>query len=122
MHEASLVSTLLHQVSELRIQHQADAVEEIVVEIGPLSGVESLLIRSAFDRLAPDHGMEHTRLVIREIPLEAKCLACDALFEIERFKFLCTHCGATNIQVIRGDEVRLVNIAVRQSVQGNTVE
>lgn len=120
MHEASLVRTLLKQVSELLVQHHGESVEEVVIELGPLSGVESLLVRSSFELLAHEYSMEQARLVIHEIPLEAKCRVCQSLFEIERFKFLCTRCGATDIQVVRGDEFRLVNISIKQPVEGNT--
>lgn len=120
MHESSLVRTLLHQVSDLLIQHHGESVEEIVIELGPLSGVEPLLVRSSFELLAPDYSMQQTRLVIHEIPLEAKCRVCQSSFEIERFKFRCPSCGATDIQVVRGDEFRLINISIKQPVAGNT--
>ena len=51
MHEESLVRSLLHQVEDLAQQHHATEVEDIEVEIGPLSGVEPLLVREAFERL-----------------------------------------------------------------------
>ena len=120
MHESSLVRTLLHQVNDLLIQHHGEAVEEIVIELGPLSGVEPLLVRSSFELLAPEYGMIGTRLVIQEVPLVAKCRACTSTFEVEGFKFRCIRCGSSDIQVIRGDEFRLVNIAIQQPVEGNT--
>jgi hypothetical protein len=51
MHEESLVRSLLHQVEDLARQHHATEVDDIEVEIGPLSGVESLLVQEAFERL-----------------------------------------------------------------------
>ncbi len=114
MHEASLVRTLLDKVAALLAEHQGDSVEEVLVELGPLSGVEPLLVQSAFEQLAAGHGLAGTKLIINEIPLEAKCRQCDVLFEIERFKFRCSACGSSDVQVMRGDEFRLLSITIRQ--------
>ena len=47
MHEESLVRSLLEQVRRLVREHAAETVERIEVEVGPLSGVELDLLRSA---------------------------------------------------------------------------
>lgn len=120
MHETSLVRTMLNQVSDLLVEHHGESVEEIVIELGPLSGVEPLLVTSAFALLSPEYSMDAARLIIQEVPLEAKCRVCRTLFEIEHFKFLCSSCGATDIQIIRGDQFQLVNISIKQAVAGNT--
>lgn len=116
MHEASLVRTLLNKVAALLAEHGGGSVEQIQVELGPLSGVEPLLIQSAFEQLAPGHAMTEARLIINEIPLEAKCRRCGTLFEIECFKFRCTTCESFDVHVVRGDEFRLLNVTIRQPV------
>ena len=116
MHEASLVRTLLRKVTDLLAEHQGDSVETIIVELGPLSGVEPLLVQSAFDQLVSQSPLAGAQLMINEIPLEAKCRECQALFEVESFRFLCPTCGATNVQVVRGDEFRLLSITIQQSL------
>ncbi len=115
MHEASLVRTLLAKVAAVCLEHQGDSVTEVCVELGPLSGVEPLLVQSAFEQLAPEHGMVTAKLVITEIPLEAKCRDCGAVFEIQKFRFRCEICESPSIQVVRGDEFRLLNVTIRQS-------
>lgn len=122
MHESSLVRTLLNQVAALLAEHHGESVEEICVELGPLSGVEPLLIQSSFEQLAPEHEMSGARLIINEIPLEAKCRQCGVTFEIERFRFLCSSCGSSDVQVVRGDEFRLLDITIRQPVNNEAIE
>lgn len=116
MHEASLVRTLLHRVTDLLAEHHGGYVETIIVELGPLSGVEPLLVQSAFDQLVSQSPLAGAQLTINEIPLEAKCGQCQAGFEVESFRFLCPMCGATNVQVVRGDEFRLLSITIQQSL------
>ncbi len=116
MHEASLVRTLLHKVSDLLTEHQGDCVETITVELGPLSGVEPLLVQSAFEQLAPQSPVAGAQLVINEVALGAKCRQCHVDFEVQRFKFLCPTCGSNDVQVVRGDEFRLLSITIKQSL------
>ncbi len=120
MHEASLVRTLLDKVTALLTEHRGESVDEIRVELGPLSGVEPLLIQSAFEQLAPQHALGNSKLVINEIPLTAKCRTCGAKFEIERFRFRCSACESSELQVISGDEFRLLSITIQQSVNVET--
>ncbi len=72
MHERSLVRSLLKQVQQLCTEHAASEVAEIEVEIGPLSGVEPLLVREAFDMLSKDSVGGAAQLMIREIPLRGQ--------------------------------------------------
>lgn len=111
MHEQSLVRTLLKQVEVIRRQHGAEQVTEVRVEIGPLSGVEPLLLASAFEQLASGSTAENASLVIDEVPLRARCAACDREFEVKNFVFRCRKC-AGNVQVIGGDTLHLVSVSV----------
>lgn len=114
MHEGSLVQSLLDQVARLLAEHRGSAVEEIRVEIGPLSGVEPLLVRSAFDRLAPGTAADGARLTLEEVPLTARCKECRQEIEIRDFRFHCPLCGATHVEVIRGDAFRLLDVTITQ--------
>jgi len=111
MHEESLMRSLLRQIEELAEQHHAVAVEEIEVEVGPLSGVESLLLSSAFDRLkdATVHCSNAT-LTIQNVDLLMKCRDCDCEFVLPDFKFVCRQCGSISLKTLRGDALRLLNV------------
>jgi hydrogenase nickel incorporation protein HypA/HybF len=113
MHEASLVRSLLEQVEQLLREHGGAAVEQITVQVGPLSGVEPLLVLEAFQRLAPDWpAAAAAALEIEEVALEAECGDCGAGFEIHSFRFQCPVCGSQAVRVIRGDEFRLLSIGI----------
>ncbi len=49
MHELSLCEDLLNQVMTIAEQHRAQRVASVTVRIGPLSGVEPLLLENAFN-------------------------------------------------------------------------
>lgn len=121
MHEFSLVRSLLEQVDEIVVSNHGRSAKEIHVEIGPLSGVEPLLVKEAFEQLAGSRIRETsiriltnsaTTLVINEVPLTASCDSCHAEFELSGFRFLCPNCGSRETRILRGDEFRLVSVTV----------
>src|SRR5260221_10637051 len=107
MHEVSLVHMLLNQIAGVAAEHGGAQVEEFLIEIGPLSGVEPLLVRSAYEQLTAGSADPRARLVISEVPLESVCECCDRTFVVERFRFVCPQCGSSNVRIVRGDECRL---------------
>lgn len=113
MHEASLVRSLLRQVSDLLIAHDGQAVETIRVELGPLSGVERLLVEIAFRWQVNDSLCRGATLQIEEVPLSAVCRDCGDEFDIEGFRFRCTACDSPRVQVTGGEEFRLLDVEIR---------
>lgn len=114
MHEQSLVTSLLGQVAELALAHGACAVEEIRLRIGPLAGVEPLLLQSAFERLVARSSLSGARLVLVEVPLVATCRVCHVESPLESLDFRCAHCGSRDVQVIQGDGLVLESIQIRE--------
>ena len=122
MHEASLVRSLLKQVEQLRAEHGGTSVKQIEVEIGPLSGVEPILVREAFEVLIHDTQFSATELLVNEVPLMACCETCHAEFELRSFHFLCPACGARTVRVTHGDEFRLLNVTLKTELALESIE
>lgn len=110
MHEESLVRSLLRQVESIAVEHHAVQITKIEVEIGPLSGVEPLLVASAFERVAPSTVCAAAALSISEVALGAVCDSCGVEFELAELSFRCPDCQAQNIRIVRGDQFRLMNV------------
>jgi hydrogenase nickel incorporation protein HypA/HybF len=112
MHETSFVEALLEQVERVCADEGASSVEEVHVQLGPLSGVESVLVVAAFEWLKQGTSAADAQLVIENVPLEAVCSQCGATSEIHDFRFCCADCGHDDVQVVRGDEFQLVSVLV----------
>lgn len=118
MHEYSLVSSLLEQVAQLVAQsavtngESTSRVTEICLQIGPLSGVEPLLLQSAFARLSPGTVAADARLQVDEVPLLVRCETCGQQSKLAELRFVCPACMATNLTVLNGDGVVLKSIAL----------
>jgi hydrogenase nickel incorporation protein HypA/HybF len=112
MHEHSLVRSLLGQVADIVSSHQAERVERIRVEIGPLSGVEPELVSLAFEQLVEETPCRGATLAIDTVPLICRCRDCDSEFQLPQFDFHCPDCSSRSIQVIQGDAFRLIDVTI----------
>ena len=85
-------------------------ITEVQVELGPLSGVEPLLLTSAFEALKAGTGSANAKLKIEEVPLTASCSECKTNQVIVDFVFRCPHCQG-NLDITRGDGFYLVGVS-----------
>jgi len=111
MHERSLARALLTQVERIRRRNDAGRVAEVRVAVGPLAGVEPLLLASAFEELTAGDIAADAALVVDEVPLTAECPACEYSFEVEDFQFRCPKCGG-NVKITGGDSLQLVSVSL----------
>ncbi len=116
MHEISLVRSLVRQVDQIATDHDAnaDAVQDITIEIGPLSGVEPELVRMAYDQLCYQERRPPATLTIELSSLQVRCLDCESDTELQDFMFRCGQCHSGRVRVISGDEFRLLSITFEE--------
>ncbi len=112
MHERSFVQALIRQIDQVVAENGGGRVAEVRVQVGPLSGVEPLLLRSAFEHGAPATCVAHAKLVIDEVPLTAVCEECDHTFELADYRFRCPRCGAKLVRVTQGDDLQLLSVTI----------
>ncbi len=112
MHEFSLVKSLLLQVVDIAEQHHAACVQEVRIEIGPLTGVEKILVQEAFHLLVSEYVSSDCRLIIVEVPLQGVCDSCKKSIVIQDFRFQCATCGSSNIHITSGDTFRLLDVTI----------
>ena len=117
MHELAICQALMNQIETIATERNASHVVSIVIGMGPLSGVEPLLLRSAFKRLAQDRTVADASLELEEVSLLAACNPCQCEFEVRKFVFRCPKCGG-NVRVIRGDELQLVSVSLDHKTSG----
>ena len=110
MHEVSLMRDLLAQVKQAMQQSEVERVSSIQIEIGPLAGVEPLLVLQAYRVLIPKTVFESTRLVVHQPALMSVCRECQREFEVIDFQFSCPTCFSSRVQVTSGDQLRLLSI------------
>jgi hydrogenase nickel incorporation protein HypA/HybF len=110
MHERSLVKGLIEQVVVEGGNRHLGQIHEILIEIGEFSGVEPVLVKSAFDEMAGEYWPTPVELLIEVIPLSAICQPCQSSFRVTDFRFVCPKCGGGEVKITAGEELRLVSL------------
>lgn len=113
MHEMSILRALLDQVERVRCDHPEGLLTSIHVQVGPLSGVEPLLLVSAFAQVAAQNFENEVEFVVEEVPLQGYCERCNQSTEIQDYRFRCGHCDSTEVRIQSGDTVQLQSISLR---------
>lgn len=113
MHELSVCQALLTQVTDIAIDSGASAVVRILVEVGPLSGVESALLARAFEVARAGSCAAEAELSIETMAIRISCLICGAESQTPPNRLLCAVCGGYRMRVVSGDELRLRSVELR---------
>ena len=110
MHELSVCVALMQQVERVAREHRATRVDRILLQIGPLSGVEAPLLQNAFPVASAGTLAENAELVIESIPVRVRCTSCEAETEAAPNRLVCGACGDWRTRVVSGEEMLLARL------------
>jgi hydrogenase nickel incorporation protein HypA/HybF len=110
MHEQSIARALLAQVLRIAEDSGAQAVESLRVRAGEFSGVETLLLASAFELVSVDTIASSARLEVESVPLALQCRECDHHCQPAGLRFQCAACGSVQVRITAGEELILESV------------
>jgi hydrogenase nickel insertion protein HypA len=110
MHEYSIVQALLTQCEDIAAQNEATSVSSIEIKIGAMSGVESHLLKIAFDTFKEGTICDLAELIIHKQPLKIKCNECGNEIELSSPLYKCTKCESLDVKVIDGEDMYLMRL------------
>lgn len=113
MHELAVCQGLLQQVNRIAAEHNARRVEKIHIQVGPLSGVETDLLESAFPIARAGTLASDARLIIHTMPVRVHCEICDTESDATPNRLLCAQCGDWHTRLVGGDELLLERIEMQ---------
>jgi hydrogenase nickel incorporation protein HypA/HybF len=119
MHELSICIALMQQVERIAREHEAGSVDRIVLQVGPLSGVEAPLLERAWPLASSGTLAQQAQLVIETAPITVRCTQCDTVSNVLPNRLLCSACGDFRTRLISGDEMLLVNLELSKLRPGN---
>lgn len=115
MHELSVCLSILDQVRSLAAEKDASRVERINLKIGPLSGVETDLLRSAWPLAVAGTIAADAELVIHETDIIVHCESCGADTRAAANRLVCGECGDFRTAVTSGDEMILQRVELAKA-------
>ena len=108
MHEYSLVLAMMERIDREAASRGAVAVHRVRLRIGELSGVEAVLLASAFDIVREQTLCARAELEIVQVPARWECPQCRA--EVAQGQILqCATCQVP-ARLAHGDEILLDQI------------
>lgn len=116
MHELSICRSLLQQVESIAVERNAQCVTRIVLGIGPLSGVETVLLKNAYTTACAGTVAESAELIIKHLPVRVKCSRCGSESDALPNKLVCKQCGEWRTVLISGDELMLMSVELEKSI------
>jgi hydrogenase nickel incorporation protein HypA/HybF len=114
MHELAICQSLIDQVEGIAMERKAQSVTTIVIGIGPLSGVETQLLKNAYPIASAGTIAEYAELVVEYLPIKVKCTQCDSESDALPNKLICKHCGDWRTTLISGDEMMLMSVELEK--------
>ncbi|MCI0505632.1 MAG: hydrogenase maturation nickel metallochaperone HypA [Gammaproteobacteria bacterium] len=110
MHELAVCQSIIEQVSRIAAEYQAQFVEKIHLQIGPLSGVEPELLESAFPIACANTAAAKAILVINKLPIRVRCDTCRSESEASASRLVCGVCGDWQTTLLSGGEMLLERV------------
>lgn len=100
----------MDQVNQIAREQQATGIAKIILQIGPLSGVESHLLGQAFPLASAGTLAEHSVLEIKPQAIEVECSECGQHTPAKLNRLVCGICGGWKTRLISGDEMLLESV------------
>ncbi len=112
MHEMAIAESMLEIVEATARGNAAARVAAVWLELGALSQIEPHALAFCFDAVARGSLAEGARLEIVTLPGEAWCMPCGDRVGLQHLGDPCPRCGSHQLEVVRGDEMRVKEIAI----------
>ncbi|MCI6988266.1 MAG: hydrogenase/urease nickel incorporation protein HypA [Campylobacter sp.] len=113
MHEFSLVANIIELSEENAKKNGASKVDEIVIKVGKLSGVEPHYLESAFEFYRLNSPLcKDAKLSINLQNIVVECKECGAKSTLLQNEFLCPKCSSSNLEVIDGEDMYLMSLVM----------
>jgi len=110
MHELGIAQDILDIVQQYVPEEQAAGVRAVKVRVGQLAGVVAESLDFSFQAIVSGTPWQAARLDIQKVPTVAACRQCNGRFEVEDVAFMCPECGSTNISLVSGTDLQVVEI------------
>jgi len=115
MHELAVCQSLMNQVETIASERDATCVTLIILGIGPLSGVESALLKNAFTIARAGTSAAEAELIIEQLPIRVKCNQCGSESTATPNKLTCKQCGDWRTTLLSGDELLLMSVELEKA-------
>jgi hydrogenase nickel incorporation protein HypA/HybF len=114
MHELSIAISIV-ELAEEEAESRCVQVDAVHLKLGALSGVMKEALLSCFEMACENSALQGSRLIIEEVPVVIFCATCNAERALSSIQlFCCAQCGAPSSHIIRGKELEVVALEIKE--------
>jgi hydrogenase nickel incorporation protein HypA/HybF len=110
MHELSIAYEINEIVDQYVKAEQKKFIKSVRVRIGKLQNILPDSLSFCFEAINSSGDSIGPKLEIEPVPITVECNKCGSVNKIEGLAFNCIDCGNTDIKVITGNELSVVEI------------
>jgi len=110
MHELGIAQNIFQIIQQSVPADQAADVRSVRMRVGQLSGVVPDSLSFCFTAIVNDTAMQQASLEIEQVPVISECRDCSHRFGMNEWAFSCPSCKSTNLELISGRELEVVEI------------
>jgi hydrogenase nickel incorporation protein HypA/HybF len=110
MHELSIAQGILEIVQQYVPEERAGGIRSVKVRVGQLSGVVAESLDFSFGAIVAGTSWRNAKLNLERVPAVSDCNGCGGNFEIRDYAFCCPACSSTDIRIVSGTELQVVEI------------
>ena len=110
MHEFSLAQNILEITQEQAKAYQQEAISEIIIEIGQLSGIEIEALQFALQSIKENTIIEKADIIFETVTASVLCNNCGFNYVPEDFFHPCPQCGSPDFEISTGKELKVRSI------------
>jgi hydrogenase nickel incorporation protein HypA/HybF len=119
MHELSIARNILDIINETFSENKSPDVKtnfkqlhEVRIQIGEMVAVVPESLQFYYDNLVENTPYADSKLVIEMLPVKLKCKNCKVQFDSKEVFFICPRCQSQDIEIIQGNELKIVYLDV----------
>ncbi len=113
MHELSIAMSIVEMAQE-EAERRGVRINAVHLTLGLLSGVVKDALLSSYAIACDGTPLAGSRLLVKEVPVEVFCPACQAPRRITSTQWLCCpECGTPTGEVLRGKEMEVTALEIQ---------
>ncbi|WP_327069922.1 hydrogenase maturation nickel metallochaperone HypA [Kitasatospora sp. NBC_01250] len=111
MHEMSIALAVIEQVEQAAAEHGAQAVEEVLLQVGELAGVVPQALDFCYELACADTVLAGSTLTVEPVAARARCVDCGREWAVGMPPDLaCPGCGGARTELLAGRELQILQV------------
>ena len=112
MHELSVTQSILNIALESAEKAGAEKINKIKIAAGEMTGYVPQYVQEYFNIVSRGTIAEGAELEFRKVPASALCRSCGKETPLTDYRFVCAHCGGSDLKLTHGREFLVDSIDI----------